>query len=147
MSELRQSFLSGDRPDDIALFLSDTFVDDIESLAEYGERAEDGIVLVVDGETGRQVFETATSMQAMDFAGQAMGREGEIAPDLSGGRCPDRGTDDEHRAQFVFSFVEEQNTDVDGLVAEGDAVFAYAYCSCGTAYSHRWLVGERPTLE
>jgi hypothetical protein len=144
MSDAREAFLSGDRPDDVALFLADGFIDDLAPLEEYGDRVEDGMVLVMDGETGRGVFETATSMEAMDFAGQAMGTEGEIAPDLTGGTCPDEESEEDHGTQFVFSFVEEQNTGVDGLVGEDDTVFAYAYCTCGTAYSHRWHVGDRP---
>jgi hypothetical protein len=146
MSDARRAFVSGDRPEDVALFLAEGLVDDLDALAEYGDRVEDGMVLVMEGETGRSVFQKATNMEAMAFAGRAMKTEGEIAPDLTHGTCPKRETvedEDDHRTRFVFAFVEEQTDDVDGLVADGDAVFAYAHCTCGAAYSQRWLVGDR----
>jgi len=147
MTDARQAFLAGDRPEDVALFLADGLVDDLDALEEYGDRVDDGMVLVMDGETGRSVFQKATSMEAMAFAGRAMRTDGEIAADLTGGTCPKRDTaeTDDHRTRFVFAFVEERTDDVDGLVSEGDALFAYAHCTCGAAYSDRWLTGDRQT--
>jgi hypothetical protein len=134
----RDEFLAGERTDDIALFLADSFVSG-DSLAEYGESIPGGTLLVVSGETGRSVFEKATGMDAMDFAKRAMGTDGEIAPNLAGGDCPE----DDHDVEFVFAFAEAQNEEVGGLYAEGDVIHAYAYCECGTAYSQKWIAGER----
>jgi hypothetical protein len=155
------AFLACERPDDVALFIADSYVDDVEPLLSYGERVADGVVIVVDGERGRNAFQAATGNDAMAFAKRAMGEDGDIAPDLTGGRCPDRDTapdpepdleDEEaplwedaadHQTKFTFAFAEEQNEEVDGLYAEGDVIHAYAQCSCGTAYSQKWLAGER----
>ncbi|WP_266079698.1 DUF5807 family protein [Haladaptatus caseinilyticus] len=134
----RAEFLAGERPDDVALFLADSFVSE-DSVADYGESVPDGTLLIVSGETGRSVFQKATGMEAMNFAKQAMGTEGEIADDLSAGECPDGS----HDVKFVFAFAEEQNEDVGGLYAEGDVIHAYAYCECGTAFSDKWVAGER----
>ena len=146
MTDARSEFLAGERPEDVVLFLAEGMVDGPEKLEEYGERTDDGLVLVMDGEMGRRVFKTATEMDAMTFAGKAMGTEGEIDPDLSGAICPKRDEiedEHDHRTRFVFAFLEEQQTSMDGLVAEGDTVFAYAHCTCGAAYSDRWHAGER----
>jgi hypothetical protein len=126
----REEFLSGERPDDVALFLADSFVSG-DKLADYGESVPGGLLLVVPGETGRNVFKKATGMDAMSFAKEAMGTEGTIAADLAGGDCPEG----DHDVEFVFAF--------GGLYAEGDVVHAYAYCSCGTAFSQKWVAGER----
>ena len=134
----RDEFLAGDRPDDVALFLADSFVSGY-TLAEYGKSVPNGTLLVVPGETGRSVFKKATEMDAMNFAKQAMGTEGTVAADLAGGDCPEG----DHDVQFVFAFAEEQNEEVGGLYAEGDVIHAYAYCDCGTAFSQKWVAGER----
>ncbi|NHN61026.1 MULTISPECIES: DUF5807 family protein [Halorussus] len=135
----REQFLAGERPEDVALFLSDSFVEgEGDGLAKHGEQVEDGVVLVVEGDQGRSVFKTATGMDAMGFAKRAMGTEGDIARDLSGGDCPDC----DGAAEFVFAFAEEQNEEVGDLYAEGDVVHAYAYCDCGTAYSDKWVADE-----
>jgi len=135
----RDEFLAGERPEDVALYLADSFVDgDGDGLAKHGERVDGGAVLVVEGEQGRSVFQTATGMDAMGFAGQAMGTEGEIAGDLSGGTCPEC----DGAVQFIFAFAEEQNEEVGDLYAEGDVVHAYAYCDCGTAYADKWVTRE-----
>ena len=137
--EKREQFLAGERPEDVALFLADSFVEgDGDGLARHGEQAEDGVVLVVEGDQGRSVFKTATGMDAMGFAKQAMDAEGEISRDLADGTCPDCDGD----VEFVFAFAEEQNAEVGGLYAEGDVVHAYAYCECGTAYSDKWVADE-----
>jgi len=145
----RDAFLAGDRPDHVALFLADSFVSG-DSLAEYGESVPGGTLLVVPGDTGRSVFQTATGTEAMGFAKRAMGSEGRIDADLAGGECPDAADGDaesdedaDHDPEFVFAFAEEQNEEVGGLYGEGDVVHAYAYCDCGTAYSDKWVAGER----
>lgn len=143
MTDARTAFLAGERPDDVALFLADRVLDDPEPLLEYGERTEAGVLLVMAGETGRSVFQSATDMDAMAFAGKAMRTEGTVAPDLAGGTCPKAGADEDHQVRFVFAFVEEQNEDVGGRYEEGDVVHAYAHCECGAAYSQNWVAGER----
>jgi hypothetical protein len=32
---------------------------------------------------------------------------------------------------------------VGDIYAEGDVIHGYVSCSCGTAYSDKWVVGER----
>ena len=137
MSNPREEFLAGQRPDDVALFLADSYVAD-DRLTEFGERVDDGTLIVVDGERGRNAFKAATGTGAMEFAKSAMSTEGEIDDDLSGGVCPDADTEGEHAVQFVFAFAEEQNESVGGIYADGDVVHAYAQCTCGTAFSDRW---------
>jgi hypothetical protein len=88
-------------------------------------------------------------MDAMQFAKGAMGTEGDIAADLSGGVCPasesaaESAEGEDHAVQFVFAFAEEQNEEVGGLYAEGDVIHAYAHCDCGESFSHKWVTGER----
>lgn len=89
MSDVLSEFRAAERPDDVALFLADSFVDD-DRLERFGERVEGGVVIVVDGESGRSAFEAATGTGAMEFARTAMDREGEIDDDLTAGSCPDR---------------------------------------------------------
>ncbi|QFU82528.1 DUF5807 family protein [Natronorubrum aibiense] len=137
MSESLEEFLAGDRPDDVALFLADSYVSD-DRLAEFGEAVDDGVVIVVDGERGRNAFQAATGMEAMQFAKSAMDLEGIVDADLAGGTCPETPGDGDHEVQFIFAFAEEQNEDVGGIYAEGDVIHAYAQCTCGTAYSDRW---------
>ncbi len=137
MTNTREEFLAGERPDDVALFLADSYVSD-DRLEQFGDRVEDGVLIVVDGERGRSAFQAATGTQAMEFAKSAMDLEGEIDDELSSGDCPEATDGEEHAVQFVFAFAEEQNEDVGGIYAEGDVVHAYAKCTCGTAYSDRW---------
>lgn len=134
----REQFLAGERVEDVAIYLADSFVDGDGGLADHGEQAGEGIVLVVEGDKGRNVFKTATDMDAMGFAKQAMGTDGDIDRDLAGGACPDCDGD----PNFIFAFAEEQNEEVGDLYAEGDVVHAYAYCECGTAYSEKWIAGD-----
>ncbi|WP_293029680.1 DUF5807 family protein [Natronococcus sp.] len=141
MSDPREEFLAGERPDDVALFLADSYVAD-ERFEKFGDPVENGIVMIVDGESGRNAFKAATDTDAMGFAKTAMQREGEINDDLTTGECPDADEDGEHEPQFVFAFAEEQNEDVGGIYAEGAVVHAYAQCACGTAYSDRWNVAD-----
>jgi hypothetical protein len=136
MSKLDE-FLAGDRPDDVALFLTHEYLDDEGTLAEYGEAVDGGVVLVVDGDSGREMFASGTGMNAMEFARRAMETAGHVDRDLGGGEAPDGGD-----VQFVFAFAEARNEEVGGLYAEGDVIHAYAYSSEGTAFSDRWVVGE-----
>ena len=146
MSTLSE-FLAGERPEDVALFLADDYLDEDGTIASHGESVEGGVVLVADGEQGRSIFSAGTGMDAMQFAKGAMGNEGEIAADLAGGVCPAGEADGEdeadHAVQFVFAFAEEQNEEVGGLYAEGDVIHAYAHCECGESFSHKWITGER----
>jgi hypothetical protein len=155
MSKLEE-FLAGKRLDDVALFLTHEYLDDEGKIANYGEDTDDGVVLVEPGEDGRRLFAAGTGMDAMRFAQGAMGAEGRIERDLSGGDCPaadagdadaprdegGEGGESDHRAKFVFAFAEAQNEEVGGLYAEGDVIHAYAQCECGQSYSDRWVVGE-----
>jgi hypothetical protein len=134
MSKLDE-FLAGERLDDVALFLTHTFLDDEGKVANYGEDVDGGVVLVVDGEKGREMFAAGTGMDAMAFAREAMDTEGRIDRNLAGGDAPDGGD-----VQFVFAFAEAQNEAVGGPYAEGDVIHAYAYSSEGTAFSDRWVV-------
>ncbi|WP_101294019.1 DUF5807 family protein [Halegenticoccus soli] len=142
MSKLRE-FLAGDRPDDVALFLTHEYLDEQGKIANYGEDVENGVVLVVPGDEGRQMFAAGTGTDAMRFAQGAMGTEGEIDPDLGGGECPEAEPGENHSVKFVFAFAEERNEEIGGIYAEGDVIHAYAQCECGTAYSDRWIAGER----
>ena len=148
MSKLEE-FLGGERPDDVAIFLTDDYLDEQGKIANMGEAVEDGVVLVVAGEKGRRAFAAGTGMDAMEFAQSATGEDGRVDADLGGGECPevtgggDSETAEDHRVQFVFAFAEEQNEAVGGLYAEGDVIHAYAHCDCGVNYSDRWIVGER----
>jgi len=155
----REEFLAGERPDDVALYLSDAALSGSDKLAEYGERVPGGVLLVLDGTRGRSVFTKATGMDAMPFAQRAMRQEGEVDHGLAGGTCPHAGetveaadesaaetdtaaeTDAEtHEVRFVFAFAEAQNEAVGDIYAEGNVVHAYAHCSCGAAFSDRWVV-------
>ena len=154
-------FLAGERPGDVAMFLADAHLRNAEALADHAERVDGGYVLVVDGERGRRIFPKLAGGAPMEFAQEATKREGPIHRDLTGGTCPERagderadadgdaGTvpdgddqDDDHAVRFVFAFAQEQTDDVGGPYEEGDVIHAYARCSCGTAYSDRWVVGE-----
>jgi hypothetical protein len=140
------AYLAGDRTDHVALYLSESYVSNLDALADRddAERVDGGVVLVVDGEAGRNVFKQLTGMAAMDFGGAAMDNPGHVDSDLFSGDCPNAaGGPDDHDTEFVFSFAEAKNEDVGGLYAEGDVIHAYVYCSCGTAYSDKWVAGER----
>ncbi|RQG94428.1 DUF5807 family protein [Natrarchaeobius chitinivorans] len=141
MSTPREAFLAGERPDDVALFLADSYVSD-ERLERFGNPVDGGVLIVVDGDRGRSAFEAATGTGAMEFAKSAMSLEGIVDPDLAGGSCPDASDGDDHEPQFIFAFAEEENEGVGGIYAEGDVIHAYAKCRCGTAYSDRWNVTD-----
>ncbi|WP_254761999.1 DUF5807 family protein [Natrinema marinum] len=142
MSNPREEFLAGERPEDVALFLADSYVSD-DRLEQFGDRVDDGILIVVDGESGRSAFQAATGTGAMEFAKSAMSTEGDIDDALTTGQCPEADGEG-HAVQFIFAFAEEQNEEVGGIYAEGDVVHAYAQCTCGTAYSDRWNAGDAP---
>ncbi|MDR5656582.1 DUF5807 family protein [Halodesulfurarchaeum sp. HSR-GB] len=135
-----EAFLSGDRPDHVAAYLSKDATD-VDSLAEqpYASATEDGVLLVVPGDAGRAAFESATGTDPMAFASEAMATEGHVDRSLTDADCPDAGEDGTHELRLLFAFAEEQNEDVDGLYAEGDVIHAYAQCSCGTAFSEKWI--------
>ncbi|SFH41349.1 hypothetical protein SAMN04488066_103134 [Halorubrum aquaticum] len=152
MSKLDE-FLAGDRLDDVVFYLSDAFLDDDSRLRKVGTETDDGVRLVLDGETGRSAFQAGTGMGAMEFAKEAMAAEGRIARSLDGGECPFAGgdaeadaegdDDDDHDVRFVFAFAEGENPEVGGLYAEGDVIHAYAHCTCGESYSQKWVIGDR----
>ena len=142
--DARQAFLAGDRPDEVAIYVADKHLTENHVLPTEGEDVDGGVVLVVPGEEGRAAFEQGTGLDPMRFAGAAMDRSGEINPDLAGGVCPEADGDGEHVVEFVFAFAEAQNEEVGGLYADGDVIHAYAHCSCGVNFSHKWLAGSRP---
>jgi hypothetical protein len=158
MSQLEE-FLAGERHEDVALFLTDAYLDSEGKLPKMGEAVDSGYVLVVDGDDGRRAFSAGTGMDAMEFARGAMETRGHISRDLDGGECPaatesaDTTSGDEaepgngdHEVEFIFAFSEAQNEEVGGLYAEGDVIHAYAHCACGVSYSDKWVVGsERET--
>jgi hypothetical protein len=139
------AFLRGDRHDDVALYLSDSVLDTGSSLYEIGDSRGEGVLVVVPGEKGRSAFQAGTGMEAMEFAGTAMDRTGDIAATLDAGSCPDAGTEtvNGHAVEFIFAFTEPENPEVGGLYADGDVLHAYAHCSCGASYSHKWVIGDR----
>jgi hypothetical protein len=141
MSKLSE-FLDGERLEDVVLYLAEDQLDEADKLAAAGEQRENGVVLVIDGEQGRRMFSAGTGMDAMEFAKEAMGEEGQIDLDLAGGACP-AGDGEEHELSFVFAFAEAENPDVGGMYADGDVIHAYARCACGEAYSQKWVVGSR----
>ena len=140
--EQYDAFLTGDRPDDILIYLHEEGVGSMAELVEIGVRVDDGVVLVLPGEEGQAAFQRATGLDAMDFAGMAMDTDGEIADDCTGGTCPDDDGSGDHYAKFVFAFVEEQNEAVGGIYAEGDVRHGYAACACGTTYSEKSVLGS-----
>jgi hypothetical protein len=141
MSTQRAEFLAGERPSDVHIFLHESAVSDIEALAEHGERLDDGLVLVMDGERARGVFQRATGIDPMGFAREAMDTDGDVDADCAGGTCPE-GDGEDHHPRFVFAFAEEQNEEVGGLYAEGPVIHAYVSCACGEAYSDKWVATE-----
>jgi len=144
MEDTFEEFVAGDRPHHVAAYFHGEALSDVDSLAEtdYATRVGEGVRIVVPGEAGRAAFESATSVDPMDFAGNAMGTEGTIESSLSAGECPETDGDD-HEVRIAFAFAEEQNEEVGGLYAEGDVIHAYVQCACGVAYSDKWVAGER----
>jgi len=62
MTSDREQFLAGERPTDVHIYLHEDSVSDLDALEAHGERVDDGIVLVMDGEKARGVFQTATGI-------------------------------------------------------------------------------------
>lgn len=143
--EKRDAFLAGERLEDVAIYIDDSQLGDDHNLGSAGGVVESGIVLVIPGDKGRAAFEKATGIGAMEFAKEAMGRDGDIESTIAGGVCPDdSGEDpDAHNIEFVLSFAEAQNEEVGGMYQEGDVIHAYAHCSCGVNFSQKWLAGSR----
>ena len=133
----REEFLAGERPSDVHVFLSEDAVGDLDALESHGERVENGIALVMDGEQARDVFRRTTGIDPMALAQEAMGTDGSVADDCTDGSCPDG---DGHEPEFVFAFAEEQNEEVGGIYADGPVIHAYVACECGTRYSDKWTV-------
>ncbi|WP_225333129.1 DUF5807 family protein [Halomicrobium urmianum] len=140
----REEFLAGERVDDVAFFLHEDAVGNLSALDDYAEQVEDGVVLVVEGDSGRSAFQSATGIDPMGLAREAMQTDGEISRDLTGGVCPasEDDPDGDHAAKFVFAFAEERNEEVGGVYAEGDVIHAYGVCTCGERYSEKWVVGD-----
>ncbi len=148
--ETLTEFLDGDRLDDVAIYVADQYLSDNHVLPTEGIDVDGGVVLVVPGDEGRAAFSQGTGLDPMKFAGAAMGQTGDIAADLGGGICPDADGETaednaEHVVEFLFAFAEAENEDVGGLYADGDVIHAYAHCSCGVNFSHKWLAGQRDT--
>ena len=139
MSKLDE-FLAGERPEDVALFLTDEYLDAEGKIANYGETVDGDVVLVEPGEKGRRLFTAGTGLQVFEFAQQASTNEGRVDRELTGGESADGSP-----VRFVFAFAEEQNTEVGGVYAEGDVIHAYASAEDGTAFSDRWVVGSEET--
>ena len=143
MTDRLAEFLAGDRPDEVAIYLSDDAVDDPDRLADYGERVDDGTLIVVDGERGRGAFQAATGGDAMTFAQEATRRKGAVDRDLTAGDCPEADdVDGGHAARYTFAFAEEHKPDMEGIYGEGDVIHAYVQCACGTRYSEQWIAEE-----
>ncbi len=142
MNEKREAFLAGTRLDDVHVYIADSAVSNLDTLEAHGERVDGGVVLVLDGERARSVFQRAAGIDPMRLAGQAMGTEGEVDADCTDGSCP-VGEGPEHEPQFIFAFAQAQNEEVGGLYAEGDVIHAYAACSCGEYYSQKWVAQQR----
>ncbi len=136
MQREREEFLAGERPTDVHIYIHEERLSDAAALEAHGERTSDGIVLVMDGEKARGVFQAATGIDPMAFAKEAMDTDGEIDDDCAGASCP---KDPAHTTKFIFAFAEEQNEEVGGLYAEGPVIHAYAACECGQKYSDKWV--------
>jgi len=136
------AFVAGDRPEDVCLYLADESVGDPDALADVGERSDGGTVIVVPGDEGRSALQGAVGVDPMAFAKEAMATESEIAADCTDGTCPKAGDGGDHAVRFVFAFAEEENPEAGDRYAEGDVIHAYARCTCGQAYSDRWVVEE-----
>ncbi|WP_435196897.1 DUF5807 family protein [Natronomonas sp. EA1] len=135
-------FRAGERHDDVFFFLHEDAVGAPDALQHVAEDVGTGVVLVLPGDRGGEVFQKVTGLDPMEFAGVAMDTEGHIDASLTAGDCPSRDADS-HFVKFVFAFSEEENPEVGGIYAEGDVIHAYAACNCGTTYSDKWVVGER----
>ena len=137
MDSRREEFLAGESPDDVHIYLHEAAVSNLAPLDPYGERVDDGIVLVLDGERARGVFQQATGIDPMALAREAMATDGEINRECDRGTCPSC----DGAPRLVFAFAEAQNEAVGGIYAAGDVIHAYAACECGERYSKKWVAG------
>lgn len=158
--DARAAFLAGERPEEVLVYLAESGVSDVETLAERGEDVPGGVLFVLDGDRGRRVAERAIGTDPMELASAAMDSTGEIDLERFVGTCPaaenpaptarsgptptDVGGED-HALRYVFAFAEERNAEVGGIYAEGDVIHAYAVCECGAAYSDRWVANGEGT--
>ena len=140
----QSEFLAGERLDDVLFFLHEDAVSNPGALAEYAEPVDDGLVLVLPGDDGRSAFQSATGIDPMRLAQQAMGTTGDIRDDLTGATCPvaDEEPEADHSTRFIFAFAEGQNDEAGGLYSEGDVVHGYAVCACGERYSEKWVIQD-----
>lgn len=140
----RTSFLAGDRPSDIAVYLHEQSLSNPDVLSEHAEAVEDGLVLVLPGDDGRSVIQSAAGFDPMALAQAAMDTTGDVAHDLTGGTCPAAtdAPDESHTIEFVFAFAEAKNEAAGGLYAEGDVIHAYAACECGERFSEKWIAEQ-----
>jgi hypothetical protein len=137
----RAAFLAGQRPDDVQIYLHEDVLSNPEALAEHGESVEDGIVLLLDGDEARTIFQQATGIDPMALAQDSMETEGSVDHDAAGGTCPVGGGRN-HHPRLVFAFAEAQNEEAGGLYARGPVIHAYVACACGERYSDKWVATE-----
>ena len=133
----REEFLAGERPSDIHIFLHEDSVSNAQALEAHGERVGEGIVLVMDGDKARGVFQQATEIDPMALAQEAMKEDGSVREDCIAATCPEG---EDHVPKFIFAFAEEQNEEVGGIYADGPVIHTYVACDCGTRYSDKWAV-------
>ncbi|PSP62971.1 hypothetical protein BRC76_03845 [Halobacteriales archaeon QH_8_67_36] len=135
-------FLAGERIDDVLFFLHENAVSNPEALTDYADPVDDGLVLVLPGDRGRDAFQSATGIDPMGLAQAAMQTDGVVHDDCTDANCPvaEEVSEENHTTKFVFAFAEARNEDVGGLYAEGDVIHAYAVCACGERYSDKWVV-------
>jgi len=139
-----EEFLAGERHGDVTIFLHADANAELEDLAAAGIETDDGAFIVIDGEQGRSVFQTATGRDPVGLASEARENESHVEADLTGGECPsDEDESSDHFSKYIFAFSEAQNEAVDGIYAEGDVMHAYVVCNCGTTYADKWLLDER----
>jgi len=137
-------FLAGERLEDVLFFLHEDAVSNPGALAAYADPVGDGLVLVLSGDDGRNAFQSATGIDPMGLAQDAMKTDGVVHDDLTDANCPvaEEEPAENHTTKFVFAFAEGQNEEVGGVYAEGDVIHAYAVCACGERYSDKWVVEE-----
>ena len=134
----RAAFLAGQRPDDVQIYLQEDVLSNPEALATHGESVEDGIVLLLDGDEARSIFQEATGIDPMALAQDAMATDGVVDRDGTGGTCP-AGENRNHHPRLIFAFAEAQNEEAGGLYAQGPVIHAYVACACGERYSDKWV--------
>ena len=138
----RAAFLAGERPDNVQIYLHEDVLSNPEALAAHGESVEDGIVLLLDGDEARTIFQEATGIDPMALAQDAMATEGTVDHDCAGGTCP-AGENRNHHPRLIFAFAEAENEEAGGLYAQGPVIHAYVACACGERYSDKWVATDR----